>query len=200
MFKHVAISISMFAALVFCPLASAQEPAPQDLAEATLFFSKVLQETDNPMIASLAQQSLLKLQEDSPRSKVKQRVEIPLNYQSKKHPAVMVMIDGMVMSTFLIDTGATYSVITPGLARQLGVTVPQNAKRVKVLSANGPIYVPLVTLEEVSIGGFVVRNLPVVVHDFGGGKNLMFSGLLGMNTFRDAEITFTSDKLILESI
>jgi predicted aspartyl protease len=46
-----------------------------------------------------------------------------------------------------------------------------------------------------SIGNVEVSNIQAVVQDLGGDPQL--SGLLGMNFFKDIELTIRRDKLIL---
>lgn len=172
--------------------AEAQDVNPQ-LSEATAFFNRLSMESDNPLIATLARESLSKLRNEAPLRKV----VVPLMEQPDTSLVVPTLIDGKVMATFLIDTGSSYTVITPRMASKLGVVITKDTPRVSLLTANGPVTAPLVKLKNISIGQVSVSDVSVVVQDLGGGDDLLLSGLLGMNFFQGMELTLKADKLIL---
>lgn len=123
-------------------------------------------------------------------------VEVPLikgTYAS--NVVVPARLNRDIMGTFIVDTGATYTVITPAMAKQLGVNINKNTQRIAILTANGWIQAPIVTLDSLSLGNVEVGGLQAVVQDLGGDANL--SGLLGMNFFKDIELTIRRDKLLL---
>jgi clan AA aspartic protease (TIGR02281 family) len=123
-------------------------------------------------------------------------IEIPLLKGSfSRNLVVPALLNRSTNGTFIVDTGATYSVITPKLARELGVNVDSNTQRIPILTANGWIQAPVVKLSHISLGNVEVRNVQAVVQDLGGDPAL--SGLLGMNFFSDIELTIRRDKLIL---
>jgi clan AA aspartic protease (TIGR02281 family) len=172
--------------------ANAQDMNPQ-LSEATLFFNRLARESDNPLIASMARESLSRLQDNAPLS----RVVVTLLEQPDSSLAVPTLIEGKVMATLLIDTGSSYTVITPRLAKKLGVVVTPETQRVSLLTANGPITAPLVTLKNISIGQVNVPDVSVVIQDLGDGDDILLSGLLGMNFFQGMDITLKENQLIL---
>jgi clan AA aspartic protease (TIGR02281 family) len=172
--------------------ANAQDINPQ-LNEATVFFNRLARESNNPLIASLARESLSRLQGSSPI----RRVVVPLLEQPDTSLAVPTLIEGKVMATFLIDTGSSYTVITPRLAQKLGVVVSPETQRVSLLTANGPITAPMVRLKNISIGQVNVPEVNVVIQDLGNGDDILLSGLLGMNFFQGMDITLKEDQLIL---
>ncbi len=172
--------------------AQAQDMNPQ-LSEATLFFNQLAHESSNPLIASLARESLSKLQSNL---SVRQ-VVVPLLEQPDTSLAVPTLIDGKVMATFLLDTGASYTVITPRLADKLGIVVTPETPRISLVTANGPIKAPLVKLKNISIGQVNVPEVNAVVQELGNGDDLLLSGLLGMNFFQGMDFTVKEDQLIL---
>lgn len=172
--------------------ANAQDMNPQ-LSEATLFFNRLARESDNPLIASMARESLSRLQDNAPLS----QVVVTLLEQPDSSLAVPTLIEGKVMATLLIDTGSSYTVITPRLAKKLGVVVTPETQRVSLLTANGPITAPLVTLKNISIGQVNVPDVSVVIQDLGDGDDILLSGLLGMNFFQGMDITLKENQLIL---
>jgi clan AA aspartic protease (TIGR02281 family) len=173
--------------------AQAQDLSPQ-LSEATLFFNQLANESRNPLIASLARENLDKLQGNRA---IRRQVIVPLLEQPDTSLAVPALIDGKVMATFLLDTGSSYTVITPRLAEKLGVRVTPDTPRISLVTANGPIKAPLVKLQNISIGQVNVPEISVVVQELGNGDDLLLSGLLGMNFFQGMDITVKEDQLIL---
>lgn len=172
--------------------AEAQDINPQ-LNEATVFFNRLAQESTNPLIVSLARESLSKLHNDGPVH----QVVVPLMEQPDTSLVVPTLINGKVMATFLVDTGSSYTVITPGMASKLGIVITGETPRVSLLTANGPITAPLVTLKNISIGQVNVPEVSVVVQELGDGDDILLSGLLGMNFFQGMDITLKEDQLIL---
>ena len=69
------------------------------------------------------------------------------------------------------------------LANELGLTVPRDASRVQLSTANGVISAPMITVGSVSLNGATVANLDVVVIDSMAGN-----GLLGLNFLNNFNI------------
>jgi clan AA aspartic protease (TIGR02281 family) len=173
-------------------LAESPSVNPQ-LREATAFFNQLARESNNPLIASLARDSLSRLQASAPM----RRVVVPLMEQPDTSLVVPALIDSKVMATFLVDTGASYTVITPRMASKLGIAITRETPRISLLTANGPVTAPIVTLHNLSIGQVNVPEVQAVVQELGNGDDLLLSGLLGMNFFKGMDITLKEDQLIL---
>jgi clan AA aspartic protease (TIGR02281 family) len=89
---------------------------------------------------------------------------------------VEATIDGRARGNFLLDTGATYCVIAPDLARDLAL--PQTGRFATVETANGPVRAPLVRLAALDLGdGTRVHDVEAIVHDAGP----RLDGVLGLN-------------------
>jgi clan AA aspartic protease (TIGR02281 family) len=180
-------------------------PQGNDLSEAEVFFTKVLNTTSNPVIAAMARDSLLKIHagdaKESPAavassaSASKTVAEVALLPQTDSTYVVPVVVNKNVMATFLVDTGASYTVITPETATAIGVEVTKETPTVPVTTANGTIDAPVVRLRNVSLGGMLVNDVEAVVTPLGATPQL--SGLLGMSFFRGMEISFKQDRLII---
>jgi clan AA aspartic protease (TIGR02281 family) len=160
--------------------------------EARIFFNQVLQNSQNPVIVGLARENLHKLRHDA---MVSRTVEVPLLSQASGSLAVPIMANNNTMATFLVDTGATYTVITPRMAKKLGITVTPDVQRIMILTANGPIRVPKVVIPKLSVGGLVVHNVEAIVQNL--GPDPILAGLLGVNFFKDVELTVKTDRLVL---
>lgn len=179
----------------------AREVSPQvaDIREAASFFANLAKTAPNPIIATMAKDTLSRLQagrigQEDPKH-ARRVSEVSLVPQLDNTYAVPAMVNRKYMATFLVDTGASYTVITPQLAQSLGIDIHRGATTVPVITANGTIEAPLVQLKNVSLGGFTVNNVEAVVTDLGDSPQL--SGLLGMSFFQGMELSFRQDKLII---
>ncbi len=101
---------------------------------------------------------------------------------------------------FAVDTGATYTVISPVIAQALHVSPAPNAPQVTLQTANGRIQVPLINLDSISIGDLVVPNVMVAVHEI--DKSSQIFGLLGLNFLNRFQMTVdaTKHQLIFKTV
>ncbi len=178
----------------------AKESGTSEKSEAAIFFDHLLKETNNPVIADLARQSLAKLQSNTATVKPEEdhhtrQVEVPFIEQIKSSLAVPMLLEHRFLATFVVDTGATYTVITPDLAHRLHVKMDSHTPKMNIMTANGVISAPMVTLNSVSIGGIEVHEVKAVVQDLGHDSQL--SGLLGMNFFKNMDLTIKRNKLVI---
>lgn len=102
------------------------------------------------------------------------RVIVPLTSDGNAY-YIDAVIDG-TPRRLLLDTGASFTAVSAGLARELGFRVPPDAPRVQLTTANGVIMAPMIKVDSVSVNGATVANLDVVVIDDMNGN-----GLLGLN-------------------
>lgn len=178
--------------------AYAREDSTQ-MSEAAVFFNQLAHDK-NPIIANMAQENLKRLQGQSapaaqPSSTSKHQVEVPLVGHMNNNLAVTALINQKTMGTFIVDTGASFTVITPRMAQQLGVQIKPDTPRLSIMTANGVVKAPMVTVDHIAIGGVEVTNLPVVIQDL--GNDTLLSGLLGMSFFKNMDLTIKQNKLIL---
>lgn len=188
------LSFMMAAALFSVPFQAGASESTSQITEATAFLKELLQQTDNPIIANFAQEGLSKLRNPEPPQVNKRHVEVPLMGRANSL-AVPVMLNRRYTATFLVDTGATYTVLTPRIASQLGIVATPDTPKISIITANGPIQAPLVTLESVSIGNLEVSHVKVIVQDL--GRDTLICGLLGMNFFKDMDFSIRQNKLVL---
>lgn len=166
----------------------------QEQAAAVAFFNQVALESSNPYIVRIAREGAERLGRKA-ISVTPAHYEIPVISQPDNSVAVPAMVNSKTVGTFIIDTGSSYTVITPRMAAKLGVQIHPDTPRVSIITANGPIQAPIVTLNNVSIGEVQVNNVQAVVQDL--SQDLMLSGLLGMNFFKGRSLTIQQDRLIL---
>jgi clan AA aspartic protease (TIGR02281 family) len=174
-------------------------PAASDLGhraadpkgEASAFFANLASTSNNPLIVSMARESLQKMQEPA---STKTTHEIKLLPQLDNTFVVPAMVNNKHTGTFLVDTGASYTVITPKMAKELGIRL-DGSSSVEVNTANGTVHAPLVKIKQLSLGGLQVENVEAVVADLGDVNPI--SGLLGMSFFHGMELSFKQDKLVI---
>ena len=79
-----------------------------------------------------------------------------------------------------LDTGASFTMIPPEKIIAVGHEIPTSQERmVRVSTASGIEYVPLVTIPSLKCLGITVRNLKVVCHNLPSESPV--EGLLGLN-------------------
>lgn len=192
-------------------------PPSNEWDEASSFFHQIISTSKNPIIVNMAKENLLKLQQPEPATLTSCDMQagqiIPVSYtpatQGKRTTTevklvpqldntyvVPAIVNKTHLTTFLVDTGASYTVITPQTARQLGVRLGKGVTTVPVTTANGTVSAPLVTLKQLSLGGMQVENVEAVVADLGDAPQI--SGLLGMSFFHGMDLSFKRDRLVIE--
>ena len=143
----------------------------------------------------------IQAQETSPRAadpEIKppppKKASIPL----EKHGQVAIIqatLNNKKSAKFVVDTGASYTLISNALARDLAIDVGQNPKTVPFQTANGLIQAPVTNLESITVGGMEIRNLPAAVHD--AMPDPQVAGLLGLNFLSNFRMDIDTQKGML---
>jgi clan AA aspartic protease (TIGR02281 family) len=89
---------------------------------------------------------------------------------------VRATLNGTTRALFLLDTGATYCVLSTSLARRLGVRPGHTT--LELQTANGTVTVPLVELRTLDVGGSRAHGVQAVVHD---AVQSPLDGIIGLN-------------------
>jgi clan AA aspartic protease (TIGR02281 family) len=89
---------------------------------------------------------------------------------------VPVVLNRSVKTYMIMDTGSSFTAVTPAVAKRLGLRL---GSRVSVLTANGTIVVPLARLDSLKVGNAEVHGLLVTVQNFSPDPRV--DGLLGLN-------------------
>ncbi len=83
-----------------------------------------------------------------------------------------------VPANFLVDTGATLTAISQGLADQAGIEPRTGGLPVTIGTANGPVEASLGTIDELRFGNVAARGLDVVIAPSLGNTNVIGMNLL----------------------
>jgi clan AA aspartic protease (TIGR02281 family) len=89
-----------------------------------------------------------------------------------------VILEGRIKQHFIVDTGASFTVINRATAKELGITIDENTPFIPIFTASSLIFTPLVTLMSIQVGNAEVKNVDVLIHDMPSDS----AGLLG-NSF-----------------
>lgn len=99
----------------------------------------------------------------------------------KKGQVVIVQatVNEKASAKFVVDTGATYTMISQAIAKKLEIDVEKKLPTIPFQTANGVINAPLISLDSIEVGGMQVKNLITAVHDV--FPDPAIAGLLGLN-------------------
>ncbi len=111
-------------------------------------------------------------------------------YKQNSVMIVDAILNNRITRPFAVDTGASYTVISPKIARELHITPALNAPKVTLQTANGRIQVPLVNLATLKIGTLETPNVTAAVHAVDDSSNI--AGLLGLNVLNRFQMTVNS--------
>jgi len=100
-----------------------------------------------------------------------------------------VVLNERIKQYFIVDTGASFTVISREAAKELGITIDENTPFIPITTASSVIFNPLVTLRSIRVGEAEIENVDVLVHNLPGRS----AGLLG-NSF------LSKFKVVLDSV
>jgi predicted aspartyl protease len=99
---------------------------------------------------------------------------------------IPVVLNGHGAYRFLLDTGATHTVLSRAVANQLHVPA---GKPQTLITAGGTVPVTLRTLETVQIGNVRMTQVPIAVADFELLHTLNIDGIIGADYLRQFKIS-----------
>jgi predicted aspartyl protease len=86
---------------------------------------------------------------------------VPILARSGGTPIIAVTLDGRKTFPMLVDTGATYTMITPEMARAIGFQ-PQGKQKIRVASGE-VLEVPKGTIDSIQVGEAQTNNATILV-------------------------------------
>jgi clan AA aspartic protease (TIGR02281 family) len=96
---------------------------------------------------------------------------------------------------FVVDTGASYTMISSAVAKELDINTEHNRRTAPFQTANGIIQAPLISLESITVGGMEIRDLTAAVHDV--IPDARVAGLLGLNFLTNFRMDIDTQKGML---
>ena len=108
---------------------------------------------------------------------------------------VEVMLNNSVPARLVVDTGATYTMISAATAKELSIDPERAPRTMPFQTANGVIQAPLTNLESVIVGGMEIKNLTTAIHD--AVPSAQVAGLLGLNFLSNFRLDIDTEKGIL---
>jgi clan AA aspartic protease (TIGR02281 family) len=91
--------------------------------------------------------------------------------------------DAPLLIRLLVDTGASYTVLPTRVLQRVGCNLDETLEKKKIVTANGTIDVPIVTVPWFNCLGIKRENYPVVALDL--PVSSFTDGLLGMDFLRE---------------
>jgi clan AA aspartic protease (TIGR02281 family) len=98
-----------------------------------------------------------------------------------------VVLNGMIKDYFIVDTGASFTLISRQIASQLGITIDENTPFIRVTSASDILLTPLVNLKSVRVGKAEVNDVETLIHNMPN-----YQGLLGNSFLNKFKVTIDS--------
>jgi clan AA aspartic protease (TIGR02281 family) len=131
---------------------------------------------------------------EPPQPQAPSKASIPIE---KNGPIVVVdaTLNGKASAKLIVDTGASYTMISSSMARELGINLEQSRRTVPFQTANGVIQAPLADLESITVGGIEIKNLTAAVHD--ALPNSKVAGLLGLNFLSNFRMDIDTQRGVL---
>jgi clan AA aspartic protease (TIGR02281 family) len=142
-------------------------------ADSTKKISKTDQNTDSPVVITKSEQIT--------------SFSLPIISKNNNVPIVEVVINGSDRIPMMLDTGASKTLLTKGVAERLKLV---SSGKTKAKTANGNAEFDTVKLDSVEFGQGKVTDLSVAV-----GDNSLNYGLLGHDVYQGYDITLTEDSV-----
>lgn len=131
--------------------------------------------------------------EPAPRSEAT-KASIPFEKQGQV-VVIEALLNGKTPAKLIVDTGATFTMISAATAKELAIVPDDSARRLPIQTANGMIQAPLTSLESINVGGVEMKNLAAIVHD--ALPDSQVAGLLGLNFLSNFRMDIDTQKGLL---
>lgn len=105
-------------------------------------------------------------------------------------------VNGQGETLFLVDTGATYCVLTKVAADRLGLASSPVLTMVKLTTASGTIEAPLIQIDVIQIGGAEARSVEAVIHDMPEFPSAV-AGLLGLSFLNQFKVEIDREEGVM---
>jgi clan AA aspartic protease (TIGR02281 family) len=192
---------SASAIMVASPASVASPVAPNDAnlqSHAAAVLMSLSQQSGSAYLASLARQLSANTTLAQDKANALRQDSETLTLQPTSQGGLMLPVGlGLQQGevSFLLDTGASYTMISPELAKKLALNTQKPVKNMTIVTANGQVDVPMYRLKSLKLGHLTASNVDVLVQPL--DKSLGFEGLLGMNALKTFSWTLLPSRLVL---
>lgn len=101
---------------------------------------------------------------------------------------VTVHVNGTRPAKMILDTGASHTILSHAVARDLGLWALNRPASMTMHTAGGSVQADVLPIASITIGGAVVRNIEAVIHDLPESPPDI-EGLLGLNVLHHFTVT-----------
>jgi clan AA aspartic protease (TIGR02281 family) len=108
---------------------------------------------------------------------------------------VRCQVNEKYQGRFLVDTGATLTVISQKFAHEMKLDITHPIRQIQIASAHQMAQTPVVRLNSLQVGDKKVNNLEVLIVALPAA--LRVDGLLGVNFLEKFRVTFEFDQATL---
>ena len=116
------------------------------------------------------------------------RITVPVESNGSS-VIIRVTFNGSLTANLFLDTGATRTMISRRIARNLGLSTLGSAIMAGI---GGSVMTPMARLQSVKVGDAEVLNLVVSIHDF--SRDPRVEGLLGLDFLNQFEVSLDARK------
>ena len=116
-------------------------------------------------------------------------IEVPI-VRSGEVWVTDVLLNGREKQPFVVDTGASFTLISRQTANNLGITIDESTPFLPIVTASDVVLNPLVTLRSVRAGRAEVESVDTLVHNLPGQT----AGLLGNSFLSKFRVVIDSGK------
>ena len=122
-----------------------------------------------------------------PKTSEPEGVEVNL---LRRHELLLaeVLLNSRVRQYFIVDTGASFTLINWQTAKDLDLIVNESTPSIPIFTASQLILTPLVTLRSIRVGNAEVENVDVLIHNLPSNS----AGLLGNSFLNKFRVTLDS--------
>ncbi len=114
--------------------------------------------------------------------------------------ALDVLADGVsersVSLRMVLDTGASFTILSWSAAEALGYHPERSADRVQFTTGSGREAAPVFTVKSIEVVGVRLTRVPVLCHDLPQGS--LVDGLLGLSFLRHCRLAIDFPRGVLE--
>jgi clan AA aspartic protease (TIGR02281 family) len=109
----------------------------------------------------------------------------------RKHELLLaeVVLNEKIKQHFIVDTGASFTLINLPTAKELGISIDENTPFIPIFTASSLIFTPLVTLRSIRVGEAEVENVDVLIHNMPSDS----AGLLGNSFLNKFKVVLDSN-------